>query len=271
MSAPWITHFGFRRTPFSKAIPTDQIFARAAHQEALARLSFCIEEAGIGVLVGDIGVGKTLAVRAVLEALDPARHQRIYIADPGFGTRGIYVTVANALGAQPRFHQAEVIAQVQGLLAQEHLERHRQVILCCDEAQLLTPAQLEVLRFLTNAEYDSQSHLTLLLIGQPMLARQLRMGAYAALDQRILTRYTLPPMELEESALYIRHQLTVAGRTEALFTPDAIERLHQLTRGIPRALNNAATAALIAAAAQGKDLIDDACARQVVAEFTSQE
>jgi type II secretory pathway predicted ATPase ExeA len=265
---PWLSHFDLVRTPFSKSIPTDQLFLRPGLEQALARIHFCLQESAIGCLIGDVGVGKTVAVRAVMDALDPTQFQRLYVADPGFGVRGIYVTLVSALGAQPRFHLAELIGQTQNLLAAEHLERHRQVFLCVDEAQMLTPAQLQVLRLLTSAELDSRSYLTLLLVGQPMLAHRLRMGDFASLDQRILARYTLPPMDLAESLLYLKHQLAVAGRTQPLFADDAVARLHQAANGLPRSLNNLALAALMAAAAENKDLVDDACAKRAVAEFT---
>ena len=269
MSAlPWLRHFDLARTPFSKMVPTDQLFMRPGLEQAVARIHFCLQECGIGCLVGDVGVGKTVAVRAALDALDPTRFQRLYVSDPGFGVRGIYVTLISALGAQPRFHVAELIGQTQTLLATEHLERHRQVLLVVDEAQMLTPAQLQVLRLLTSAEVDSRSYLTLLLVGQPMLAHRLRMGDFASLDQRILTRYTLPPMDLTESLLYIKHHLAVAGRAQPLFADDAVARLHQAANGLPRALNNLALAALMAAAAEGRDLVDDTCAKRAVVEMT---
>ena len=94
------------------------------------------------------------------------------------------------------------------------------------------------------------------------------MGVFAALDQRIATRFTIKPMDLAESAAYLRHHLALAGREEALFADDAIARLHRVSNGLPRALNNAAVAALIAAAAAGQDLIDDASAKKAVAELT---
>src|SRR5207247_2524269 len=82
--------------------------------------------------------------------------------------------------------------------------------------------------------------------------RQLRMGMFAALDQRIATRFTIKPMDLAESAAYLRHHLALAGREEPLFADDAIARLHRVASGLPRALTNAAVAALIAAAATRK-------------------
>src|SRR5439155_22491260 len=111
-------------------------------------------------------------------------------------TGGLYLTILHALGARPRAQKAELIAQAQTLLAAEEHERRRRVVFIIDEAHLLAPDQLEELRPLTNAETDSQSPFALLLVGQPTLARQLRLGVFAALDQRIATRYQLAPMDL---------------------------------------------------------------------------
>ena len=176
--------------------------------------------------------------------------------------------MVRALGAQPRYLKAELMAQAADLLAAEAGERHRTVVVVIDEAHLLDPAQLEEFRLMTNVEMDSASPFAGILIGQPTLNRQLRMGVFAALDQRIATRFTIKPMDLAESAAYLRHHLALAGRDEPLFADDAAARLHRVSNGLPRALNNAATAALIAAATAGQDLVDDACAKKAVAELT---
>ncbi len=267
-AAPWVAHFALQRTPFGKAIAAKDLYGRPAHQEAIARINFCVVESALGVVTGDVGAGKTVAVRAAVSSLDPTRHQVIYIAKPAFGTRGLYVTIVRALGAAPRYQRAELMVQAADLLAAEEAERHRRVVLVCDEAHLLEPAQLEELRLLTSAEMDSASAFAGILVGQPTLNRQLRMGTFAALDQRIATRFSVKAMDIGESAAYLRHHLALAGRTEALFADDAIARLHRVAGGLPRALNNAATAALIAAATDGKDLVDDTCAKKAVAELT---
>jgi type II secretory pathway predicted ATPase ExeA len=265
--APWVSHFGFTRTPFSKTIPASQLCDRASHQEAVARIRFCIGESLLGVITGEVGVGKTVALRAATSQLDPSAHHVIYVATPTFGARGLYLTIVHALGARPRAQKAELIAQAQTLLAAEEHERRRRVVFIIDEAHLLAPDQLEELRLLTNAEMDSQSPFALLLVGQPTLARQLRLGVFAALDQRIATRYQVAPMDLAESAQYLRHHLALVSRTDPLFADDAIARLHKASLGLPRALNNAAVAALIAAATAGKALVDDDCAKKAVAEL----
>lgn len=127
-------------------------------------------------------------------------------------------------GAAGRGFKAELVAQTQNLLAAEEQERRRRVVLVIDEAHLLTPDQLETIRLLTNADMDSATSCSLLLVGQPTLARQLRLGIFAALDQRIATRYQIAPMDLGESAEYVRHHLALVGRTDALFADDAIAR-----------------------------------------------
>jgi len=268
MRAPWATHFGFTKLPFSKTVSAKDLLDRASHQEAVARIRFCIAESLLGVITGEVGVGKTVALRAAISQLDPAAHHIVYLANPTVGTRGLYVTIVRALGAMPRGFKAELVAQAYTLLAAEEQERRRRVVLVIDEAHLLTPEQLEAIRLLTNADMDSAASCSLLLVGQPTLARQLRLGVFAALDQRIATRYQIAPMDLAEAAEYLHHHLALVGRTDPLFADDAVARLHKASLGLPRALNNAATAALIAATTAGKALVDDDCAKKAVAELT---
>jgi len=264
----WAAHFGLGRTPFTKAVPASKLFERTAHAEAVARIRYCVSENTIAALTGDVGAGKTIALRAAVASLDRTRHTVVYVPNPAFGTRGLYVSIVSALGGVARFHKAEVMAQAATLLAAEEAERHRRVLVIFDEAHLLSPAQLEELRLLTSSEMDSASPFALVLAGQPMLSRQLRLGTFAALDQRIAVRYQLAGMDLAESIAYLRHHLALAGRTDPLVADDAAARLHRYANGLPRALNNAATAALMAAAAEGKAIVDDACAKRAVAELT---
>lgn len=264
----WSSHFGFTSTPFTKSVPADKLFERAAHKEAVARIQHCIAESALGVITGDVGAGKTVALRASVAGLDRTRYTVVYLSNPSGGCRGLYAAITTALGATPRFYKAEAINQVTDLLAAEDAERHRKVVFIIDEAHLLSPAQLEELRLLSNSEMDSASPFAGILAGQPSLANRLRQGVFAALDQRISVRYSIPNMELGESVAYLRHHMALAGRTDPLIADDAAARLHRYANGLPRALNNAATAALMAAAAETKGIVDDTCAKKAVAELT---
>ena len=140
----------------------------------------------------------------------------------------------------------------------------------CDEAHLLDAAQLEGIRMLTNHDMDSASPFACLLIGQPTLRRRLKLGQLAALDQRIAVRYHMTGMTAEETAGYLRHHLALAGRSDTLFSDDATALIHQTSRGYPRAINNLAIQALLAAFAAGKTIVDESSARAAVTEVTTE-
>src|SRR3954452_3474050 len=101
---------------------------------------------------------------------------------------------------------------------------------------------------------DSSSLFACLLVGQPTLRRRIKLGVLAALDQRIALRYAMPPMTPEETGSYLKHHLALAGRTDTLFSDDAATLIHQTSRGYPRAVNNLAIQALVAAFAANKNI-----------------
>lgn len=263
-------YYGFSRLPFSRRIAASALFRSQAHQEALARIAFLIEQEALGLLTGEVGSGKTVAARAAVAALDASRHTVIYLANPSIGARGLYHQIVLSLGGEPRFHTAALIPQAHELLAHERAERGKRVVVLIDEAHLLDPGQLEEIRLLTNAEMDSESPFAGILLGQPSLRKRLRLGSFAALDQRLALRYELPGMSGEETAAYLRHQTKLAGRDDALFSDDAAALLHQASRGLPRLLNNLAIQALVAAFADQKAIVDESSARAAVTEVTAE-
>ena len=262
-------HYGLSATPFSRGIAPSQIFAARAHKEAVARLRWLVDETAIGVVTGEVGAGKTLAARACVSGLDASRFTVVYLSNPMVGARGIHHHLVTALGDIPKFHRPALIAQTADLLSAETEERRKTVVLIVDEAHLLSVEQLEQLRLLTNTDMDSRSSLGLILLGQPTLRRRLKQGHFAALDQRIGLRFHLDGLPLEETAAYIGHHLTLAGRSDPLFSDDAIALIHQTARGIPRAVNNLAVQALIAAYADSKGIVDEAAARAAVTEVAA--
>src|SRR6476660_3514807 len=154
--------------------------------------------------------------------------------------------------------------------AAEKHERGRDVIVAVDEAHLLSADQLEELRFLTNSEFDSVAPFTGLLLGQPTLRRRIKLGSFAALDQRIALRYTLPGMTDTETRDYLGHHLKLVGRSDQLFSDDAADLIHHTSRGLPRAVNNLALQALVATYAANKTIVDESAARAAVAEVTTE-
>ena len=259
-------HYGFTRMPFGRDIPPQGLHPHPAHREAVARIQWCVAQRQLGVITGEVGAGKTVAVRAALTALEPARHQIIYIADPTITMRGIHTAIVTALGGQPAFYSGVLASQTARLLAGELDERARLPVVVIDEAHLLSNTDLEALRMLTNTEMDTASHFALLLIGQPTLRRRLKLAVLAALDQRISTRYAITGMNGTDTTGYIRHHLKLAGRSDPLFSDDATTAIHQASRGYPRAVNNLAVSALIATYAANKSIVDLTAAQSAITE-----
>ncbi len=260
------SHFGFSKMPFGKDLSPSALHRHEGHREAVARITFLVAEQAIGVVTGEVGSGKTVAARAAVAELEASRHTLVYLPNPAVGARGLYGEIVTHLGGEPRFHKAALIAQATELLGKESAERGRRVLLVVDEAHLLDPGQLEELRLLTNAELDSKSPFALLLLGQPALRARLRLGSFAALDQRVQLRYAIPPMSPEETASYVGHHVKLAGRSDTLFSDDALARVHQAGRGLPRAVNNLARQALVAAFANRSAIVDEKAARQAISE-----
>jgi len=263
-------HYGFSRMPFGRDLAPQMLHRSAGHGEAIARIAWCIGERALGVITGEVGSGKTVAARAATAGLDASRHSIIYLGNPAIGARGLYAAIVSALGGVPRFHKASLIPQAADALAAEEHERGKRVVVVVDEAHLLGADQLEELRLLTNAEMDSHSAFACLLVGQPTLRRRIKLGTFAALDQRIALRFAMPPMTPAETTVYIAHHLGLAGRTDTLFSDDAADLIHQVSRGLPRAINNLALQSLVAAYATKKAIVDESSARAAVTEITAE-
>lgn len=263
-------HYGFERLPFGKDLAPGMLHPHRSHQQAVARIGWCVAERQIGVISGECGSGKTVAARAAVQALDASRHTILYLGTPGVGLRGLYSAIVTGLGGIPKFYSASLIPQAQDLLAAEAQERSKQVVVVIDEAHLLDTDSLEGLRCLSNADMDQTAPFTLLLLGQPTLRRRLRLGTFAALDQRVGLRYTIPGLQADETASYIQHHLKLAGRSDTLFSDDAVALIHQVSRGLPRLVNNLAVQALVATFADGKAIVDESTARTAVAEVQAE-
>jgi type II secretory pathway predicted ATPase ExeA len=256
--------------PFGKDLAPSMLHAHRSHAEAVARITWCIDERVMGLVTGEVGAGKTVAVRAALAGIDASRHSVIYLGNPSVGARGLYATIVSALGGIPRFHRASLIPQAGDALATEEHERGRRVVLVLDEAHLLDSEQLEGIRLLSTAEMDSHAPFSCLLVGQPTLRRRIRLGAFAALDQRVALRYSMTGMEQAETADYVVHHLKISGRSDPLFSDDALALIHQVSRGLPRVVNNLAVQSLVAAFAANKAMVDESSARSAVAEVSAE-
>jgi general secretion pathway protein A len=233
--------YGLTRNPFE--ISPDPFFfcATPHHNEALAILSYgVLRRKGFVVVTGEVGTGKTLLVRCLLDALSRNQVAFAFVYNPMLSVSDFLAHVLTDLGlpsaARPK---SEMLSRLNNYL----LERSRRggiTALVVDEAQLLSWELMEEIRLLTNLETSQHKLLQIVLVGQPELDRKLDSQELRQLKQRVGMRCSLEPLELEELKRYVRRRLEVAGANShgaTMFSNEAIEAIHKFSLGIPRLIN----------------------------------
>jgi len=264
-----IQHFyGFTRVPFCKDIPPSDLFPAEGQNELCARLDYLTQQRGMGLLTGETGCGKSTALRRFTASLDSNRFFVIYLANPLLGLTGLYRDLLSALGHEPPFSRPKMVSRIRLALDDLLTNKHRTPFLILDEAHLLPDDVFEQLRMLLSTHMDSQSLAALLLVGQPELRRTLHMASHEAFFQRLTTSFHLPPLDLTQSFEYIRHQIQFSGyKAGILFTDDALARIYDYTKGIPRQINRLCTTALLVGVIEQKQILEESSIRKAIAEL----
>ena len=259
-------YWGLREKPFRKTPDPRYLFLNDTYEEALERLKFAVEEMELALLTGEVGAGKTLMTRALVDSLGE-RYEVGMILNPRLSPRQFLRTAAGELGVkEPRFHASDLLDQIHARLL-ELDESGRAALLIVDEAHLIPgKPTFEEIRLLTNFQLDDRNLIAIVLVGQPELRERLRHRTYRALTQRVGVSFDLVPLEPADTRAYLAHRLQVAGASRPLFSAEAIERLHEASQGIPRVLNQLATQALLEGMARGVAQVDETVVAGVAAE-----
>jgi general secretion pathway protein A len=261
--------YGFHHTPFTKSIAAPDLYPAHGHREAQGRLAFALQERLPTLLTGDVGTGKSTAVRAFAQSLDRNLYAVVYLSNPHLGVSALYREILLALQVEPAFGFMRLLPQLRTTL-HGLARKGRYVLLIVDEAHLLPPELFDQLRFLLNDDMDSASLITLVLLGQPDLARKLRFAPYEALHQRIAVRFHLKPFDLEETAGYIKHHLRIAGCQGQIFSDSFIAGVYDHTKGVARKINNLCRAALLLGATEDKQILDETDLKRVILDLEGQ-
>jgi type II secretory pathway predicted ATPase ExeA len=259
-------YWGLREKPFRKTPDPRYLFLNGAYEEALERLLFAVEEMELALLTGEVGSGKTLLTRALVDRLGESCEVGM-ILNPRLSPRQFLRTAASELGiGEPRFHSSDLLAQIHERLI-ELDEQRRKALLIVDEAHLIPgKPTFEEIRLLTNCQLDDRNLVAIVLVGQPELRERLRHRTYRALTQRIGVSFDLVPLSPADTLAYARHRLSVAGADRPIFTDEAVALLHERSAGIPRLVNQLATQALLEGMARGAREVDAAVIETVAAE-----
>lgn len=251
------SHFGLQEAPFALT-PNTRYFLRAAsHSEALELLLVALQQReGFIKVTGEVGTGKTLLCRLLLNELD-RNACTAYIPNPNLPPETLYEAVAEELGVDvtrcANVHQIlKALNQRLIALAMEG----KPAVLVIDEAQAMPEETIEALRLLTNLETESTRLLQIVLFGQPELDALLAKDSLRQLRQRITFQTRLQPLNRDAVSQYLRHRLAQAGYNGTdLFAPAALKMIWRASGGIPRLVNVLAHKSLLAAWGQGDRLV----------------
>jgi type II secretory pathway predicted ATPase ExeA len=256
-------HFGLSQPPFPKAATELSLLRHSALQEILDKLRFALGRDTIALLVAESGCGKSTILGLFAKSLDAGSYHVLATSLTTVGPFGLISHLAALSGLRPcRFKgdtAATFIAHLRGL--------PKRTVLLVDEAHMMPDASLEDLRLLTACDFDRRSPFALVLVGQPLLRERLNEPQHYSLTQRIGVRLRLRPLSDAEMPLFLDRHLKAAGARKSIFEPDAIAALFQHTRGVPRLVQNAALAAMLACMENGKKTVDAAAVQQAVADL----
>ncbi len=255
--------FGLEDTPFTLTPDPRFIVFTPSYNEVLASLYYGLENAkGLIVLTGEVGTGKTTALRWILRRLDSSV-LAAYVFNPRLSIDEFYHHVTQMLGIKDWDNKAELLTEMGKVLEERH-RRGLRTVLIIDEAHELSDYVLEEIRLLMNFESDNAKHLQIVLTGQPELRDKLNQPNLRQLKQRVALRckmHALP--NVEEVERYITERLLIAGSEQPnIFTPGAVDYIYQCSEGIPRQINNLCDNSMLSSYAAGEQIIG----RQIIEE-----
>ena len=253
----YLKHFGLSEFPFSITPDTSFVCSLQGHQEALNTLLVALNGGeGFVKISGEVGTGKTLLCRRLLQSLD-AGWVTAYLPNPNLDGDTLLRALAEEFGVEGfgNLDRYSLLRRV-NLALLGFARAKKRVVVCIDEAQAMPVETLEALRLLSNLETEKRKLLQIVLFGQPELDAKLRRPEVRQLLQRIAFHYRLGALKKSELELYLAHRLRVAGfRGEALFSPAALRALHRASDGTPRLINILAHKTLLAAFGEGRQTI----------------
>ncbi|WP_170008482.1 ExeA family protein [Bacillus fonticola] len=256
--------YSLAQTPFSKNLRSADAFQSTDHQGALGALDYLKKSRGMGLLIGDPGVGKTFTLRTFKESLNPSLYHVVYFPLSTGGVMDFYRGLVYGLGEEPKFRKVDVFRQIQQGIERMAHERKMTPVFILDEMHLAKDAFLQDLAILFNFQMDSTNPFILILAGLPHLKTRLSINHHRPLSQRLIMKYEIQPLVKEEVAEYIDHHMKLAGAKMPIFTEAAIEAIALRSQGRPRVINTLTINSLLFGTQQKKEQIDEEVVRLAI-------
>lgn len=238
-STLYLNYFGLREHPFALTPDTSYYFDYFNYREALSVLLVALRSGeGFIKLTGEVGMGKTLLCRRLMELLGDG-FVTAYVPSPLLSGHGMLKAVAEELRLNVFDHMDgyEIIKLITHRLAQHHAEG-KSVVVLIDEAQVMSRGALEAVRLLSNIETEKSKLLQVVLFAQPELDKRLQTEEMRQFQQRITFSHLLQPLDKTGLTGYVNHRIMLAGYSgKPPFSAGALDELFRATRGVPRLIN----------------------------------
>lgn len=250
-----LSRYGLTEDPFSLSPDPRFLYVANQHKAALAKLRYVMERRqGFAVLYGDVGHGKSTLIRRLFNLYRANEsYETVLVTNPDYPTAlQLLKRLTDEFGLPRRPSKLDQMQELEAHLVTRFSE-NRNVLILIDEAQMMKGEQFELIRQITNFESDDNKLVQIILAGQNNLRNKLKLKR--ALVSRAAAVATLDPLTYEETTDMIAFRLSVAGRHEPLFTPDALKFIYEHTIGVPREIVKICMNALTIGGLMEEDLI----------------
>lgn len=269
----YFEYWGLTKPPFDNVPDPEMYFdMHTSVENATSEILFAIEEGNecLAVIVGDVGLGKTMALRVVLDSLQRENYRIVFVTNPDMTFIQLMKEMIGQLTGEPCLeNRREKMLEIFNQILFSTQKEGKKVLIFIDEANAMKSAGLESLRLLTNMQRDDENLFTIIMAGQLELAQRLEHPKRANLFQRIGVYCRLRKIESRDLMRdYIEHRLERAGATRPFFTEAAYDAIWEYSEhGVPRLINKVAKLALKAGQTQHVTVIDDTIVEQIGARF----
>ena len=265
----YLDYYELAQEPFSNAPVSRFYFNSPQHSQALVRLThLCSQMKGLGILVGDIGAGKTTLARRLLDSLPEGEYEAalLVIIHSGVTASWLLKRIALQLGVDaPSEDKLTLLGQLYQRLVRIY-EQGKKAVVLIDEAQMLATRELmEEFRGLLNLEVPERKLLSMIFFGLPEIEGNLRLDP--PLSQRVAIMYRLGHLEAASTEAYIKHRLRLAGASRMPLTTEAVQAVHRYSNGTPRVINTLCDNALFEGYVSRAPMIDEAMIARVAGDL----
>jgi len=251
MNNNYRSFFGLKKEPFGTDLKNREILETHELKSVTKRLDYAVRLGGAALVTGEIGSGKSTALRYCAEKLHPSEYETFYVTATSGSILELYRQITAEMGIYQSSNSRVIMTKLIKNEIKELVDgKKMKVILIIDEASLLRMEVLSELHTLCQFHKDSKPWLPLVLAGQSTLIDKMMYRASAPLASRIVARSHMEGLDRNGMLQYLEHHLSLAGVKTNLFEDAAITAIHQGSGGLLRKANHLARGALIAAAGE---------------------